>query len=202
METGRYDFLVETYATERIKTLGVWSHFEDRELSFRPEPRARTPREHMVHQCAGEDLWMRTMLGIDLGGPALPPEETRLAFLRQYAGASEGRLRQLAARPAAWFEEPTRFFDVERSRAWVLVRRIAHTAHHRGQLTAYLRLLGHDLFSTYGPTADTGGLFQNQAQVIYRHPTVDELLAAAAAGSQAPPLPGPGPKSPTERPGE
>jgi uncharacterized damage-inducible protein DinB len=198
---GRYGFLVETYATERIKTLSVWSHFADDELSFRPEPRARTPREHMVHQCAGEDLWMRSMLGIDLGEPPLPPEENRLAFLRRYAGASERRLQQLAAKPETWFEEPTRFFDVERSRAWVLVRRIAHTAHHRGQLTAYLRLLGHDLFSTYGPTADTGGLFQNQAQVIYRHPSVDQLLAAEAAGSELPPLPGPGPKSPTERPG-
>jgi uncharacterized damage-inducible protein DinB len=197
---GRYDFLVETYGTERIKTLSVWSQFADAELSFRPEPRARTPHEHMVHQCAGEDLWMRTMLGIDLGEPPLPPpdEETRLGFLRRYAGASEQRLRLLAAKPDAWFEETTRFFDVERSRAWVLVRRIAHTAHHRGQLTAYLRLLGHELYSTYGPTADTGGLFQNQAQVIYRYPTVEQLLAAESA---PPRLPGPGPKSPTERPG-
>jgi len=198
---GRYDFLVETYGTERIKTLSVWSHFADQELVFRPEPRARTPREHMVHQCAGEDLWMRTMLGIDLGEAPLPPEETRLAFLRQYAGASERRLRQLAAKPDAWFEESTRFFDVERTRAWVLVRRIAHTAHHRGQLTTYLRLLGHDLFSTYGPTADTGGLFQNQAEVIYRYESVDRLLEAEAAGGENRPLPGPGSKSPTERPG-
>lgn len=199
---GRYDFLVETYATERIKTLSVWSHFADDQLGFRPEPRARTPREHMVHQCAGEDLWMRAMLGIDLGEPPLPPEETRLAFLRRYASASESRLQHLAAKPDAWFEESTRFFDVDRSRAWVLVRRIAHTAHHRGQLTAYLRLLGHDLFSTYGPTADTGGLFQNQAEVIYRYETIDQLLEAEAAGGQAQrPLPGPGAKSPTERPG-
>lgn len=207
---GRYGFLVDTYDTERIKTLSVWSHFADGELSFRAEPRARTPREHMVHQCAGEDLWMRTMLGIDLGEPPLPQEETRAAFLRSYARASGLRLERLAVAPDAWFEETTRFFDVERSRAWVLVRRIAHTAHHRGQLTACLRLLGRDLYSTYGPTADTGGLFQNQAQVIYRYPSIEDLLAAegaaggsgaAPAGAPAPSLPGPGPKSPTERPG-
>jgi uncharacterized damage-inducible protein DinB len=198
---GRYDFLVETYGTERIKTLGVWSHFAESEMTFRPEPRARTPREHMVHQCLGEDTWMRTMLGIDLGVPPVPAEETRLAFLHQYAGASAARLRLLATRPDEWFEESTRFFDVDRSRAWVLLRRIAHTAHHRGQLTTYLRLLGHDLYSTYGPTADTGGLFQNGAQILYRHPTVEQLLAAEATGSPAvEPLPGPGPKSPTERP--
>jgi uncharacterized damage-inducible protein DinB len=197
---GRYDFLVETYATERIKTLSVWSHFHDHQLAFRPEPRARTPREHMVHQCAGEDHWMRTMLGIDLGEPPLPPEETRLAFLHRYAAASAERLRRLAALPDDWFEQPTRFFDVDRPRSWVLLRRIAHTAHHRGQLTVYLRLLGHDLYSTYGPTADTGGLFQNQAPVIYRYPTVEHLLDGETNGEPPPPLPGPGPKPPTERP--
>ncbi len=197
---GRYDFLVETYGTERIKTLSVWSHFRDGQLAFRPEPRARTPREHMVHQCAGEDHWMRTMLGIDLGEPPLPPEETRLAFLHRYASASGRRHQHLAAMPDDWFEQPTRFFDVDRSHAWVLLRRIAHTAHHRGQLTVYLRLLGHDLYSTYGPTADTGGLFQNQAPVIYRHPTVEHLLDSETAGETPPPLPGPGPHSPTERP--
>ena len=65
-----------------------------------------------------------------------------------------------------------------------------------------LRLLGHDLFSTYGPTADTGGLFQNQAEVIYRYESIDQLLEAEAAGGQAQRhLPGSGAKSPTERPG-
>jgi hypothetical protein len=33
-----YDFLVETYATERIKVLSVWSEFRDEDLSFRPRP--------------------------------------------------------------------------------------------------------------------------------------------------------------------
>jgi DinB family protein len=57
---------------------------------------------------------------------------------------------------------------VPRSRAWVLTRRFTHSAHHRGQLMVYLRLWGQAVYSTYGPTADTGGLFQNGARVIYR----------------------------------
>ncbi|MDP9122159.1 MAG: DinB family protein, partial [Acidobacteriota bacterium] len=156
MQMSRYAFLLETYDTERLKTLSVWSLFRDEHLRFRPEPRARSPLEQMVHQCVGEDVWMRSMLGVDLGEPPLPAEETRLGFLRQYAAASGRRLERLRARPDEWFEEGTRFFDVERSRAWVLTRRVAHSAHHRGQLTTYLRLLGYELYSTYGPTADTG----------------------------------------------
>jgi uncharacterized damage-inducible protein DinB len=197
-----FTFLVETYATERLKTLSVWAHFTDADLGFRPEPRARTPLEQMVHQCVSEDVWMQRMLGVDAGLPSLPEREDRLGFLEHFAAASERRLERLEAMPAEWFGEETRFFDVSRSRAWVLTRRIAHSAHHRGQLTTYLRLLGGDLYSTYGPTADTGGLFQQGAPVIYRCRTVEELLLAARGGAvELPRLPGPGSAPPTERPG-
>jgi uncharacterized damage-inducible protein DinB len=195
----RYSFLLETYDTERLKTLSVWSHFGAEDLRFRPEPRARTPHEHMVHQCLSEDAWFKGMLGIDLGEPPLPAEETRLAFLHKYAEASARRLERLRGMPDDWFEGAVRFFDVERSRAWVLTRRIAHSAHHRGQLTAYLRLLGRSLYSTYGPTADTGGLAANGAATLYRYQDLDHLLEAEAHGGDSPPLPGHGGKSPTER---
>jgi len=199
-DVGRYTYLLDTYDTERIKTLSVWSQCLDGDMTFRPEPRARTPREHMVHQCAGEDTWMRTMLGIDLGEPPLPPEETRLALLERYAAASAKRLGMLREKPDEWFEEAAGFFDVSRSRAWILLRRVTHSAHHRGQLTTYLRVLGRELYSTYGPTADTGGLMQNQAAVIYRYQSVEELLQAELKGEAGPRLPGPGSAPLSERP--
>lgn len=197
---NRYDFLLDSFETERIKTLSVWSQFRDSDMNFRLEPRARTPHEHMVHQCVSEDTWMRTMLDIDIGDPPLPKQENRLSFITLYANASEKRLVSLRTKPESWFEDITRFFNVERSRAWVLVRRVAHTAHHRGQLTTCLRLLGRELYSTYGPTADTGGLFQNQAPVIYRYADVTSLLESEERGGTSTALPGPGDKSPTERP--
>ena len=197
---SRYDFLIETYRTERLKTLSVWSQVPDARMSFRPEPRARTPHEHMVHQCVSEDMWMRTMLGITVSKPAVPPEESKESFLEHYAAVSAERLDQLEGKPDEWFEEETAFFDVRRSVAWVLTRRFTHSAHHRGQLTVYLRTWGQALYSTYGPTADTGGLFQNQAQVIYRYASIDDLIERERRGGEWPRLPGPGAKSPTERP--
>ncbi len=194
------DCFVHSYDTERLKTLAVWSCFADEDLGYRPAPRARTPREHMVHQCFSEDTWMRAMLGVDLARPALPAEETRLAFLRHYAECSVARREILAGKSAAWWGEETAFFDVRRSRAWVFVRRLTHSSHHRGQLTVYLRLLGRPVYSVYGPTADTGGLFVNHAPTIYRYASVDALLAAEEQGGEWPELPGPGEKPPTERP--
>ena len=197
---SHYDFLVESYRTERLKTLSVWSQIPDARMTFRPEPRARTPLEHMVHQCVSEDTWMRTMLGVTVSLPALPPQETRHAFLQHYATVSAERLAHIESQPDAWFETETMFFDVTRSKAWVFTRRLTHSAHHRGQLTVYLRLWGQALYSTYGPTADTGGLFQNKAPVIYRYASVDDLLESEASGGENPALPGPGAHSPTERP--
>ncbi len=200
----RYDFLVETYKTERIKVLSMWSEFRDEDLPVRPnakDPRGRSVREQMVHQCVSENLWFMNMLGIDVGAPPLPMTETRLEFLQRYAEDSGKRLAALRTKDESWWESETKFFDVQRSRAWVMVRRIAHTAHHRGQQMAMLRMLGRDLHSNYGPTADTGGLMQNHAPTIYAYDGVDALLAGELAGGRMKKLPGAGGKAVTERPG-
>ena len=65
------------------------------------------------------------------------------------------------------------FFDVRRLSAWVMTRRLTHSAQHRGQQMAMLRMLGRELHSTYGPTADTGGFMHNQAPTIYAYATSD-----------------------------
>ena len=91
---NRYSFLIETYATERQKILGVWAMFHDDELAWRPQARARSVHEQMVHQCVSEDYWMKNFLGIDLGEPPLPKQETRLDFMKQYANASARRLER------------------------------------------------------------------------------------------------------------
>jgi uncharacterized damage-inducible protein DinB len=199
----KYSFLIETYATERIKVVSVWSEFRDEQLPARPregDPRGRSVHEQMVHQCVSEDAWFRNMLGIDVGAPPLPAKETRLEFIRRYAEDSGKRLAALQAKDERWWEEEVSFFDVKRSRAWVMTRRIAHTSHHRGQQMAMLRMLGHDVHSNYGPTADTGGLMQTHAPTIYAYPGLEALLKGEAAGGAKSPLPGSGGKPVTERP--
>ena len=199
----RYDFLVETYATELVKVVSVWSEFRDEDMAVRPnanDMRGRSVREQMVHQCVSEDLWFHHMLAIEVGAPPLPVAETRLEFMKKYAEFSAKRLEALRAKGETWWEGQTKFFDVARSRAWVMTRRIAHTAHHRGQQMAMLRMLGRDLHSNYGPTADTGGLMQNLAPTIYAYTSLEALLRNEARGGNKMPLPGTGAEAVTERP--
>jgi hypothetical protein len=62
---------------------------------------------------------------------------------------------------------------VERERIWILWRRVLHSAHHRTQLTVYLRLMDQLVPPVYGPTAD----------VTWKG--ADPTLAAGGEGSQA-----------------
>ena len=196
---SRYGFLVDTYETEILKVLSVWSSFHDDDLSARPNPtdsRGRSVREHMVHQSMSEDGWFKNMFGIEAGLPPLPDFETRVGFIRRYAEAASARFAALRTRDDGWWEQEVAFFNTPRSRAWIMVRRIAHTAHHRGQQMALLRMLNREVYSNYGPTADTGGLAVNQASVVYAYPDLESLLAGGPKAT----LPGPGTKPAGERP--
>ncbi len=198
-----YDFLVDTYETERLKTLGVWSTFMDEDLPIRPHPldkRDRNALEHMVHQCLSENKWFCNMFGIDVGASPLPDPETRLEFIKRYAEDSGKRLAALKKKDKAWWEIEVSFFDVKRTRAWIMLRRIAHTAHHRAEQGVLLRMLGREVYSVYGSSIDSGCLPEHGAVTIYPYPDVESLIEGESAGGRKAKLPGPGDKPFTERP--
>jgi uncharacterized damage-inducible protein DinB len=161
MAESLYGFLLDTYETEILKIVGIWSAFPDSAMDFRPAPKSRSVMEQMEHQVQSEGRWMTTMLGIDTGDPN-PSARTKQGFIDRYRDDATRRLEILQGKPDTWWRETTNFFDVVRSRAWVFTRRLNHSTHHRGQLIVYLRLLGIPVPSVYGPTADTDG------KVIYR----------------------------------
>lgn len=156
-----YGFFLHTYETEILKTTGIWLAFPDDSLHFRPAPKSRTVLEQMEHQVRSEARWMATMFGIDTGDPD-PARKTSRGFVEKYRGDAAQRLQILRSQSGDWWCATENFFDVPRSRAWIFLRRLNHSTHHRGQLTVYLRILGLRVPSVYGHTADTAG------RVIYQ----------------------------------
>jgi uncharacterized damage-inducible protein DinB len=148
--------VLDTYASETNKVAAVWRGFTDADLEFRPHPRSMTVGEVLRHQLLSERRFFAEFLGCAEPAatdvvPALLAVETCVARLVALAGP---RLDHLAQQPEAWWLEEVAFFDVRRSRVWVVWRRLLHTAHHRTQLSVYLRLLDRPVPPTYGPTAD------------------------------------------------
>jgi uncharacterized damage-inducible protein DinB len=150
-----YDFLLDTYETEILKIIGIWRAFPDSAMDYKPHPKSRSVIEQMAHQVQSEGRWMKTMLGIDTGDPN-PTEMSKQSYIDKYQADARHRLEILRRQSDDWWQQTTNFFDVARSHAWVLTRRITHSTHHRGQLVVYLRLLNVLQPSVYGPTADTG----------------------------------------------
>ena len=148
--------VLDTYASETNKVATVWRQFRDEDLAFCPHPRSTTVAEIFSHQLLSE----RRFFGEFLGAPEPAPNAVLLEPITAQRAADRlvelalPRLPFLARQESAWWLEMRPFFDVQRSRAWIFWRRVLHTAHHRTQLTVYLRMMDRAVPATYGPTAD------------------------------------------------
>ncbi len=148
--------LLETYGSEIQKIAFTWSRFDDADLAFRPHPSSSTVAEIMQHELLSGRRFFAEFLGLNEPAAAqvLPADNTSRAFVARLIELAQPRLAALAEKEEAWWLEEVTFFDVRRQRVWIAWRRILHSAHHRTQLTVYLRLLGKPVPAIYGPSKD------------------------------------------------
>lgn len=148
--------LVETYASETNKVAAVWREFGSEDLAFKPHPRSSSVQEIFRHELLSQRRFFGEFLGFSEPPAAevLPAETSPEAFIARLVTLARRRLPALASQPDEWWTTEVPFFDVSRQRIWIFWRRVLHTAHHRTQLTVYLRLLEKRVVSSYGPTAD------------------------------------------------
>jgi uncharacterized damage-inducible protein DinB len=151
-----FQHVLDTYASETNNVASVWSAFEDADLAYRPHPRSSSVGDILKHQLLSERRFFAEFLGAPEPAPGdvLPDPLTTRSARERLVMLARPRLGFLAAQPATWWTSRVGFFDVERERGWIVWRRVLHTAHHRTQLTVYLRMLERAVPPTYGPTAD------------------------------------------------
>ena len=138
-----FQYILDTYASETNKVVSVWREFAPQDFPFRPHPRSSSVEDVMKHQLLSERRFFGEFLGAPEPAPGqiLPDSPTPEAYARRTIELALPRLSYFAPKSAAWWMEVVPFFDVGRQRIWVFWRRVLHTAHHRTQLTTYLRLL-------------------------------------------------------------
>ena len=148
--------VVDVYASEINKVVTVWRVFTNDDLAYRPHDRSMTVEAVFKHQLLSERRFFGEFLGFPepAAGELMPLAATVEAYITRVSDLARARLGVLASRDQAWWLERVPFFDVERERIWIFWRRVLHTAHHRTQLTVYLRVMNRSVPPTYGPTAD------------------------------------------------
>ncbi|MGC2657242.1 MAG: DinB family protein [Bryobacteraceae bacterium] len=148
--------VVDTYVSESNKVIAVWRAFSDDDLNFKPHPKSASVRDIMHHQLLSERRFFSGFLETPEPDPdeVLPPTETVDGFISRFLELVVPRVTYLAELSQQWWLLEAPFFDVRRQHVWIFWRRVLHTAHHRTQLSVYLRLLNKPVPPTYGPTAD------------------------------------------------
>lgn len=151
-----FQHMLDTYASETNKVATVWREFGDDDLAFRPHPRSTTVGDILKHQLLSERRFFAEFMGVPEPAAAdvLPSEIMVAASIARLTELAVARLDYLAQQRTEWWLVRVPFFEVERDRIWVFWRRVLHTAHHRTQLTVYLRMMNRSVPPTYGPTAD------------------------------------------------
>ncbi len=151
-----FQHMLDTYASETNKVVSVWLEFGDDDLTFRPHARSTTVGDILKHQLLSERRFFGEFIGAPEPAPAsvLPSQLTVAAAIDRLTQLAVARLPFLAGQRREWWLVRVPFFEVERERVWVFWRRLLHTAHHRTQLTVYLRMMNRSVPPTYGPTAD------------------------------------------------
>lgn len=155
-KSSAFQYAIETYASESNKVASVWLCFSDADLDWRPHPRSSSVADILKHQLLSERRFFGEFLVTPEPAPSevLPQPLTIQTATHRFIELAKPRIAFLSGQEAEWWHTRVPFFDVERERVWIFWRRVLHTAHHRTQLTVYLRLLNREVPSTYGPTAD------------------------------------------------
>ncbi len=150
-----FQHLLDTYVSETNKVASTWKAFTDADLEFKSHPRSSNVDAILRHQLLSERRFFAEFLKTPEPAPnqVLPAEFSVENAIARFLELAFARL-DFGAQPESWWIEVVPFFDVDRQRIWIFWRRVLHTAHHRTQLTVFLRLLGKEVPSTYGPTAD------------------------------------------------
>ena len=119
---------------------------------------------HLAQLISSMPGWIASTLrepAVDLaasGGYGFHPTDELLKRFDTTAGQAREALQSVTsddALNATWSLKNGEMTLLQMPRGEAARQHLSHLAHHRGQLTVYLRMLNVPLSSVYGPTADT-----------------------------------------------
>jgi uncharacterized damage-inducible protein DinB len=154
------EFLLGDLEMEIPITLGVFGAVPDGRLDYRPDPVSKSALDLLRHITL-EDEWF--LDAIVEGRFAPPPDQSDACGIGGPADAAARYVERVPALVArvralsgeALVREVDLFGMLKLPAIQFLSIVLRHSAHHRGQLSAYLRAMGGKVPAIYGPSADT-----------------------------------------------
>ena len=153
---GLFQFLLPNIENESKTTRKILAAVPDDKGDYTPDPVSMTALTLASH-IAGSELWFAN--GV-INKSFAPPEEESPKFSKAsevvafYDKAMPAAITALKGLTAEHLAAPIQFFHMNMPAVVYLNFLLMHSAHHRGQLSAYLRPMGAKVPSIYGGSAD------------------------------------------------
>lgn len=157
---GALHMLLKNYEMERPITKKVLAALPDAGAGYRPDPKARTGME-LAYHIAVSEIWFLNSIADGAftppSGPEVPPAELSKpsalpGWYEQETAKGLAKVKAMTGEQAAKILD---FYGAFQMPAAVYLSfTVNHTAHHRGQLSTYLRPAGGKVPDIYGGSAD------------------------------------------------
>lgn len=152
------EFLLNDIAMEAQTTKRVLQAVPDGKDEYQPDPKA-TPALKLAQHIASVDIWF--LQGLVEGSYEAPENPELMARMKKpsdipavYEAEMNRWLAEARNLSGETLATPLPFFNMSFPRVMYLSFLIKHAAHHRGQLSTYLRPMGGKVPSIYGGSAD------------------------------------------------
>ena len=140
---------------EWMTTVKVLEAIPEDKKNWAPAPDSRTAWDLAVHICRSDVWFLNGVLTHDFApGPQDAPAPTIKGLVDWYKHEMPKMLERVLALDGARLAAVVDFYGMKMPNAQYLVWQVAHNAHHRGQLSTYLRPMGAKVPSIYGASAD------------------------------------------------
>jgi uncharacterized damage-inducible protein DinB len=154
---GFLTFFMNTMENEHEITKRVIAAVPQDNCEYKPDPKSKTARELAFHVAGADVFFLDAVINgkFDMSGeePQAPPKISDI--LSWYETNYADRIAKLKALPADKLTQVIPAFGVfELPAVMYLNFMLMHMAHHRGQLSAYLRPMGSKVPRIYGGSAD------------------------------------------------
>jgi uncharacterized damage-inducible protein DinB len=153
------DYTLADYEHERKATSGVIGAIPGSGLNYAPDPKSMSALDLAWHTASAEWFFLNSVCeGQFSAGESKRPEDIRNPqdVLAWYDKNVPPALQRAKALSGQQLVKSIDFFGMMQAPAvWYLSLMVKHGAHHRGQLSTYLRPMGAKVPSIYGPSADS-----------------------------------------------
>ena len=140
---------------EWMTTVKVVEAIPEDKKTWSPAPESRSAWDLAVHICRSDVWFLNGVLTQDFSpGPQEPPAPTIKGLIEWYKHEMPKALERVLAMEPHKLAEVVDFYGMKMPNAQFMVWQAVHNAHHRGQLSAYLRPMGAKVPSIYGGSAD------------------------------------------------